>query len=76
MADKQYYVKMNFEFGTDVDGVLTPKNNGSVEWLSMPYEAAVILQNQAIIPTIAEGLAKAGALGYEATDAKVPGKPA
>jgi len=74
MADKQYYVKITFEFGTDVDGVLTPKNNGEVRWNSMPYDAAVVLQNQAIIPTLTDGIVKAGALGYEATEVKAPAK--
>ena len=72
MADKQYYVKVNFEWGTDVDGVLTPKNTGGVEWVSMPYDNSVGLQNYAIIPAINDMLAKAGELGLMTTSLDLP----
>ena len=63
MADKQYYVKVSFEWGTDTDGALTPKNTGGVEWVSMQYDPSVILQTEAIIPAINGMLTKAGELG-------------
>lgn len=76
MADKQYYVKMNFEFGTDVDGVLTQKTTGEILWSSMPYADAVLLQHQVLIPMVNDGLVKAGELGIAAAEAKLPVKPA
>ena len=65
--DKQYYVKVAFEFGVDnEDGTLTPKNPGSVTWLSMPYENAVALQNVAMIPAFNQIMVEAGKLGLDA----------
>ena len=53
MADKQYYVKVNFEFGVDNgDGTFTMKNEGSANWVSMPQVDVVALQNHAIIPSM------------------------
>ncbi len=75
MADKQYYVKVSFEWGTDADGVKTPKNTGGAEWVSMPYDPSVILQTQAIIPAVNDMLTKAGELGLMATEAEVPKGP-
>lgn len=72
--EKQYYIKVRFEFGTDVDGVLTPKNSGGVEWVSMPYDNVVGLQNFAIIPALNQMAVKAGELGMLATDLDFPGK--
>ena len=64
MADKQYYVKINFEYGVDNgDGTFTPKNSGGAEWVSMVYDNAVGLQNYAIIPAINMMNTKAGELG-------------
>jgi hypothetical protein len=63
MADKQYYVKISFEFGTDMDGVLEPKNTGEVSWTSMPDVDAVGLQNYAVIPALNDMAVKAGELG-------------
>ena len=64
MADKQYYVKMNFEYGVDNgDGTYTMKNDGEVKWVSMPYDNAVGLQNYAVIPALNMMNTKAGELG-------------
>ena len=67
MADKQRYVKVTFEFGTDQDGELTPVNTGDIVWLSMHEENAVGLQNYALIPALQDMLAKTGELGMMAT---------
>ena len=72
MADKQYYVKVNFEWGTDVDGVLASKNTGGVAWVSMPYDNSVGLQAYAIIPAINDMLVKAGELGLMTTSLDLP----
>ena len=63
MAEKQYYVKVSFEYGTDVDGVFTVKNSGVASWVSMPYDNVVGLQNYAIIPALNMMNTKAGELG-------------
>ena len=63
MAEKQYYVKVSFEYGTDVDGVFTVKNSGEASWVSMPYDNVVGLQNYAIIPALNMMNTKAGELG-------------
>ena len=80
--EKQYYVKVNyeFEFGVDNgDGTFTPKNNGAVksDWVSMQHDAAVGLQNYAIIPSMTDLAVKAGELGLMVTDIELPvkGKP-
>ena len=75
MPDKQHYVKVNFEYGTDVDGTFTPKNTGETVYVSMPYESAVALQNHAIIPGFVLMLEKAGELGLEASGGTLPTKP-
>ena len=64
--DKQYYLKVSFEFGTDVEGVYTPKNKGEVAYNSMPYGDVVLLQHQAVIPGFRLMLDKAGELGLMA----------
>ena len=63
MAEKQYYVNVSFEYGTDVDGVFTVKNSGVASWVSMPYDNVVGLQNYAIIPALNMMNTKAGELG-------------
>ena len=64
MAEKQYYVKINFEYGVDNgDGTYIMKNDGEVKWVSMPYDNAVGLQNYAIIPALNMMNTKAGELG-------------
>ena len=64
MADKQYYVKVTFEYGVfNDDGSYTMKNNGEVKWVSMPYDNAVGLQNYAVIPALNMMNTKAGELG-------------
>ena len=72
MAEKQQYVKVTFEYGSDEDGEYTPKNTGNVIWASMPYEAAVTLQNYAIIPAFTMIMEKAGELGMEASGSTLP----
>lgn len=64
MPDKQYYVKVSFEFGVDNgDGTFTPKNTGEAVWISMPDVDAVGLQNYAVIPGLVLMTEKAGELG-------------
>ena len=64
MADKQYYVKVNFEYGVDnEDGTFTMKNDGNARWVSMTYDAAVGLQNYAIVPALNLINTKAGEAG-------------
>jgi hypothetical protein len=73
MAEKQQYVKINFEYGADDgNGNLTPKNTGESLWVSMPYEAAVGLQNHAIIPALVLMMERAGELGMDASGATLP----
>lgn len=73
MSEKQHYVKVTFEFGTDVDGEYTPKNSGECVWVSMPYDPAVLLQNHAILPGVTSMIEKAGELGMETTTNVPPG---
>jgi hypothetical protein len=75
MADTQKYVKVTFDFGTDVDGVLTSKNPGEVSWLSMPRDEAVIFENYAIIPALVMMMERAGELGMETSGLNLPGIP-
>ena len=64
MSDKQYYVKVNFEYGVDNgDGTFTMKNDGNARWVSMTYDAAVGLQNYAIVPALNLINTKAGEAG-------------
>ena len=64
MADKQYYVKIDYEFGIDNgDGTYTMKNDGHGRWVSMPYDDCVGLQNYAVIPALNMINTKAGELG-------------
>ena len=64
MADKQYYVKIDFEYGVDNgDGTFDVKNDGRAAWYSMPYDNAVGLENYAIIPALNMMNTKAGELG-------------
>jgi hypothetical protein len=74
-ANDQKYVKINFEYGTDVDGVLTPKNTGESKWVSLPQESAVLLENHAVIPAFVLMLERAGELGLELTGGTLPTKP-
>ena len=53
MADKQYYVKVMYEFGVDnEDGTYTPKNKGDVAWVSMPYDDACLFNHYAVVPNL------------------------
>ena len=64
MADKQYYVKVNFEYGVDNgDGTTEVKNDGHVSWYSMQLEDAVMFQNYAVIPQLNMINTKAGESG-------------
>ena len=73
MADKQYYVKIEFEYGVyGEDGTYTMKNDGMARWVSMPYENAVGLENYAIIPALNLMNTKAGELGLLSTDIELP----
>jgi hypothetical protein len=64
MGDKQYYVKINFEYGVDNgDGTFEVKNDGQVAWYSMPYDNAVGLENYAIVPALNMMSTKAAELG-------------
>ena len=68
MAEKQYYVKVSFEYGVDNgDGTLEMKNDGEVKWVSMHYDNAAGLQNYAIIPALNMMNTKAGELGLMAS---------
>jgi hypothetical protein len=76
MADKQHYVKINFEYGNDDgNGSLTPKNTGESLWVSLPYDQSVGLQNYAIIPALVLMMERAGELGMEISGATLPTKP-
>jgi len=64
MAEKQYYVRLDYEYGVDNgDGTYTMKNDGHGRWVSMPKDDAVGLQNYAIIPALNMINTKAGELG-------------
>ena len=78
MADKEYYVKVDFEWGVDEGGEFTAKNRGNAVWVSMPYDHSVMLQNYAVIPCLTEMFTKAGELGAqlaEATNMPPKGNP-
>jgi hypothetical protein len=72
MADKQFYVKVNFEFGVDDNGTYTPKNTGEAIWASMHHPDVVTLQNYAIIPAMNMMSTKAGELGMAVAGVEMP----
>lgn len=80
MAEKQYYVKVNFEFGVDNgDGTFEPKNDGCIRYVSMDYPSAVNYQNACVIPGFNLMIEEAGKLGKQAAgliEVTPPGKPA
>jgi len=64
MADKQYYVKITFEYGVDNgDGTYSMKNEGQASWVSMQIDTAIVLQTYAVIPALNSINTKAGELG-------------
>jgi hypothetical protein len=67
--DKQFYIKLNYEWGVDNgDGTFEIKNKSDNAWISMPYEDSVLFHYHAISPALTlinekaaeAGLAKAG----------------
>ena len=53
MADKQYYIKVTYEFGVDnEDGTFTKKNDGEMTWLSMDYNNVTLFNYYAIAPNL------------------------
>ena len=64
MSEKQYYVKLNYEWGVDnEDGTFTPKNKGEVAWISMSYDDAALFDYHVVVPNlnnINTGAAEAG----------------
>jgi hypothetical protein len=72
MPDKQFYVKVNFEFGVDEGGEFTPKNRGEAVWVSMPQVDVVALQNYAVIPALNMMSTKAGELGMAVAGIEMP----
>ena len=73
MAD-QYYVKVNFEWGTDDNGTLTAKNSGETVWVSMDKMDSVALQNMAVVPSFCDMFTKAAALGLDPEKNTPPGR--
>jgi hypothetical protein len=71
--DKQYYVKLDFEFGVDNNGEFETKNKGGAVWVSMPIDDAVMLENMAIIPAMTLAMEEAGKLGLESIGGGNPG---
>jgi hypothetical protein len=73
MAEKQYYVKVDFEYGVDNgDGTFEVKNDGRARWVSMVKADAVYLQNYAVIPALTEMQTKAGECGMLAEGITLP----
>ena len=51
--EKQYYIKLHFEFGVDNgDGTFTVKNSDDKSWVSMTHAAAVGLEAYALVPAV------------------------
>ena len=72
-TEKQYYVKVNFEYGVDNgDGTFDVKNSGEAEWVSMGYGDAAGLQNYAVIPALNMMNTKAGELGMIVSGLEFP----
>ena len=68
MSDKQYYVKVSFEYGVDnEDGTFDPKTTSETVWPSMSAESAVALQNYAVIPAANSINTMSGELGMGGT---------
>jgi len=42
--DGQFYVSLNYEWGTDENGVLVPKNKRSIQYVSMDHVSAMKVQ--------------------------------
>jgi hypothetical protein len=64
MAEKQYYVKVTFDWGVDNgDGSFESKNFGSVLWNGMEKPESVALENNAVIPALNQMNTEAGKLG-------------
>ena len=74
MSDKQYYVKLDQEFGVDNgDGTFEVKQDGHTTWYSMSYEDAVAFQNYAVIPQLNVINTKAGEAGMIKSGQLIPG---
>ena len=67
MSEKQYYVRLTFEWGVDNDGEFDAKNKGDIVWGSMAYDDSVGLQTYAVIPSLNDLSTKAGELGLMKT---------
>jgi hypothetical protein len=66
MAEKQYYIKVDFEFGVDDgNGNFELKNTGGVKYISMPIADAVMVESHAVIPGFQLMLERVGELGLE-----------
>ena len=69
----EYYVKVTFEWGTDENGTLTPKNSGETLWVSMPMQDSVALQNVAVVPAFCDMFTNAAKLGLDPAKKEAPG---
>ena len=69
----EYYVRVSFEWGTDENGTLTPKNSGETTWVSMPKMDSVALQNMAVVPAFCDMFTNAAKLGLEPDKKQAPG---
>ena len=77
MADKQYVVRLTFEFSEESgDGAVEVKNDGHAAWYSMSYEDAVAFQNYAVIPQLNMINTRAGEAGMIKSGQLVPDKKA
>ena len=51
MAEREYYVKVDYEYGAENDdGTVEVKQKGSFYTFQLPYDHAVMLQSKAINP--------------------------
>lgn len=73
---KQYYVKLNYEYGIDDgNGNYQVINDGHDAWYSMDYANAVAFENYAVIPQLNMIKTKAGEAGMIKSGQLVPDKP-
>jgi len=62
--DSQKYLKVHYEFGVEENGVQVPKQTNITEYVSMPPEDAMQLQN-VVVPHLLAAMQAATDLGMD-----------
>ena len=70
MAEKQYYFTMGYEFGTydNATGERTQKNEGKLDYVSLPQSDVMLIQDHAVKPALHVLIDRLYELGMQAAD--------